>query len=261
MSTQSQILANMIAAGFDNPSQAALYNKQAETLGEIVDVTITEINNNRQSILDIINKQRYGKSGYYTGIAKAFQYGDDLIIDPITLDFTYATVDTTKQIITQAAFEEVDSGNSASLFLKVATTDTVTGLLVQLTAPQYSAFSSYFVNFEIPGLPVTIGNTPANVLAFISTATYLATYNLSTLQTNLAAALAAFQKSFDFDGTFYAGDLQDYIKQNVPGIRDFFIQNTSLDAVPFSGSINLGSGYFNYAASVLTSITYTSVNA
>lgn len=256
MSTQSTITANLIAAGFNNPSQAALYNKIAETLGAIVDSTITEMNNNQQSILNIINTQRYGKSGYYTSIAKAFQYGDDLIIDPVTLNYEYATVDPTLQIITQAAFQESISGADDELFLKVATTDPTTGLLTQLNALQYASFSNYFVNFEIPGLAVTIGNNPANIFGFSAVATYYATYNLTTLQTNLAAALVAFQKTFAFNGELFAGDLQDYIKQNVPGMRDFYIFNTTVDMAPFAGSIQLTAGYFNYVTNIINNITY-----
>lgn len=255
MATQDQIISNLIALGFNNPSQAAIYNKIAEACGLVIDATITEISNSETNIFNIINTQRYGKSGYYTGKALAFQYGDNLIPDPVTLDYVYAIIDPTKQIVKQAAFEDI----SSQLFLKIATLNNTTGLLEPLTTPQYDAFVNYFTVFEIPGLPVTILNLPGNILYFNATATYFATYDLPTLQANLINALNNFRSSFTFNGTFYDGDLEQYIKTNVPGIRDFFINNTLIDSDAFSGSISLKSGYFNYVNNISSLITYTPV--
>jgi hypothetical protein len=259
MATQDTIKANLISLGFDNASTSALYNKVAEAVGVTVDTTITEIGNSENRIFNIINTQRYGKSGYYTSKALAFQYGDDLIVDPVTLDFVYAVIDSTKQIISQAAFEEFTTGNSSLLYLKIAALNATTGLLQPLTTPQFSAFQNYYVNFEIPGLPVTLINSPGNILFFNATATYYATYDLPTLQTNLINALNAFRNSFAFNGEFFAGDLQAYIKSNVPGIRDFFIYNTTIDGAPFAGSQNLASGYFNYIDNIQNNIAYTPI--
>src|SRR5690349_17075292 len=136
MATQDQITANLIALGFNNPSQAAIYNKIAEAFGLLIDSTLTELSNSENAIFNIINQQRYGKSGYYTGKALAFQYGDNLIIDPVTLDYIYAVIDSTKQIVKQAAFEDI----SSQLFLKIATLNALTGLLEPLTTAQYNAF-------------------------------------------------------------------------------------------------------------------------
>jgi hypothetical protein len=255
MATQDQISANLIALGFDNTSQAAIYNKIAEAFGLIIDSTLTELNNSETEIFNIINTQRYGKSGYYTGKALAFQSGDNLIIDPITFDYIYATIDATKQIVKQAAFEDI----SAQLFLKIATLNTLSGLLEPLTVAQYNAFVNYFTVFEIPGLPVTIINAPGNVLYFNAVCTFFATYDLPTLQTNLLNALNNFRSSFTFNGTFYIGDLEQYVKNTVPGIRDFFINNTLIDNAPFAGSISLPSGYFNYVGNIQNNITYQPV--
>lgn len=253
MATFDTILANLVAMGFDNPSDAAIYKKIAEAFGVVIDSTITEINNSETNIFNIINTQRYGKSGYYTGKALAFQYGDDLITDPVTLDYIYAVIDTTKQIVKQAAFEDI----SSQLFLKIATIDAISGLLIPLTTAQYNAFVNYFTVFEVPGLPVTFINLPANILYFNAICTYYATYDLPTLQTNFATALNTFRNSFTFNGVFYDGDLEQYIKNNVPGIRDFFINNTLIDSAPFNGSISLPSGYFNYVNNITSLITYS----
>lgn len=265
MSTADKIQSNLVAMGFTNTSALAIYNKIAQSVGQVVDNTISEISNSETIITNLlISQYGYGKPLYYTSAALAFQYGDNLIvnltINPVTgapyLNYIYAQVDTTKQIITQAAFEAINSGGTVQMFLKVATTDTVTGLLVQLSGPQFTAFSNYFLNFQVAGLPISIINAAANILNFNAECTYFATYDLPTLQSNIATALNNFQKQFQFNGEFYSGDLQDYIKQNVPGIRDFFVFNTTLDGVPFSGSQSLISGYFNYQAGITGNINY-----
>lgn len=258
--TEQQISAALEALGFNNPSNTAIFEKIAQAIGVTIDNTLTEFNNNQAAILNIINTKNYGKSGYYTTAAKAFQYGDNLIVDPTILQFVYAVIDPTKQIINQAAFEEITSGETSQLFLKVTTLNTLTGLLIPLSTPQMAAFMSYFVNFEIPGLPISIISNPANILSFNSIATYYATYDLPTLQTNMATALLAFQNTFAFNGEFFAGDLEDYIKTNVPGMRNFFISNTLIDGVAFSGSTVLAAGYFNYITNIINNVTYTPIN-
>jgi hypothetical protein len=254
MSTTLQTISNnLVALGLNNISNASLYGKISEALAQTVDDTITEMSNTKQTILDIINNQRYGKSGYYTDTAKAFQYGDNLIVDPVTLNDVYAVIDPTKQIVTQAAFESV----SGQLFLKIATTDAL-GNLTVLSGAQLLDFTSYFLNFEIPGLPVSIVSIPGNVLDFVTKCTYYPTYNLSTLQANVAAALDTFKKTFQFNGVLYNGDIESYMRSNVPGIRDFYVGSTTIDGNPYTGSTTLYSGYFNYTATILSQITYQS---
>lgn len=257
--TEDQILSNLQALGFDNPSDVALFKKVAEAAAGPIDTTLQEFANSENRILNTITIQRYGKSGYYQAVALAFQFGDDLVEDPVTHDPVYAVIDTSKQIVAQAAFEEIKDGNNSQLFLKVAALDTVTGNLVQLDPGQFAAFEAYFNNFEVPGLPVTLINAVANILSFSSNASYSPTYDLSGIQSNVSNALVKFKQTFEFNGLLFVGDLQDYIKANVPGIRDFFVFNTSIDNVAFNGSISLTSGYFNFIATILDNITYKSV--
>lgn len=258
-STVDTIMANLNGLAFNNPSLTALFKKIAQAIGIPIDATKTEFTNSENRILTIMQSQRYGKSGYYNLKAKAFQYGDNLIEDSVTKDFIYATITPNKQIVTQSAFEDLQSGNSSQLFLKIAALDPVTGNLIKLSIPQLASFKAYFINYELPGLPISIINADGNVLNFNSTATYFATYDLSTLKVNLANSLTLFKQTFGFNGEFFAGDLQDYIKTNVAGIRDFYLSNTSIDIIPFGGSQTLNSGYFNYSTTILNTITYVAI--
>lgn len=252
-STSEIVKSSLTALGFNNPSGAAIENKVAQAMIIPIDNTVQEFTNSENRILNIIVTQRYGKDGYYTAKARAFQYGDDLVVDPVTLDDVYAVINPLNQIISQAAFENLQG----QLFLKVAKINTTTGDLEALTTPEKSAFDDYFVNFEIPGLPVTKISLPPNIISFLGTLTYFKTYNLTTLQANYRAALTAFRQKFPFDGEFFLGDLVTYIKTNVPGVRDFFGYNTTLDGNPFSGSVNLPAGYFNFPAPFDTFLTQT----
>ena len=257
--TEDQIKADLIALDFDNPSDLALYNKIAQAIGIPIDATVQEFTNSENRILNIIVTQRYGKGQYYTQKALAFQLGDDLIVDPVTFDDVYAVINPLNQIIAQAAFEDLGSGQ---LFLKVATLNAATGDLQALTTPQKAAFDDYFVNFELPGLPVTKLSLPPNVISFSAILSYLKTYNLDNIKANVKTALTAFRQAFPFDGEFFLGDLVTYIKQNVPGVRDFYAYNTALDGNPFAGFIKLPAGYFNYPQpydTFLNNIVYATV--
>ena len=238
----------------------------AQGIGQVLDNVITEFSNTQNSILNTINTQRYGKAGYYVTTALAFHEGYDLTpaaapdLDPI-----YTVIDPSAQIVKQAAFLTALDG---SLSLKIAGQDPVSGNLNQLTAQQQSDFQSYFVNFEIPGLPVSIVCLPANILSFFAICTFNAGYNQNTLQANLAAALISFQTAFNsgnFNGTLYTDALSRYIVTNVPGVTDFFVYNTTIDNVVFNGFTTLTSGYFNYLANITENLTnqiqFNSVNA
>ena len=253
MSTYNDILANFQALGFSSSSITAIFKKQAEAIAIPIDNTLTEIANSEAIINKAISDQRYGKSGYYTEAALAFQTGDDLVIDPVTLDEVYLIIDPTKQIVKQAAFSDFEG----SLALKIAASNGTD--LIALTTEQLNAFISYFTAYEIPGLPLNIISENANVLNFNSVATYYATYDLTALKVNIELWLNNFKQSFEFNGIFFSGDLQDYLKSNVPGLRDFFISGTTVDGNTFSGSISLDSGYFNYISTILDQITYVAI--
>ena len=259
MAAIDAILSGLNSLGFNNPSSTALFAKIAEAIGVTIDNTLNEISNSELVINQAIASQHYGGPEYYTAKALAFQYGDNLIIDPATLNNVYAVTDTTKQIVKQSAFSNLQG----ALYLKIATLNS-SGNLAPLTGTQLAAFISYFTAYEIPGLPLTIISTSGDILNFMATVTYYSTYDLSVLQANIAAALNLFAISFPFNGVFFSGDLQDYIKKSVPGIRDVYIAGTTINAnatgfKSFTGSSPLYAGYFNYISTILSNLTYVAI--
>src|ERR1700723_1979147 len=208
----------MSALGFViNTSVTSIYTTIANAIGLVIYNTQEEIANSESIITNLlISQQGYGKSAYYTGVALAFQYGYNLsintAINPVTgapyENLIYTTIDTTAQIIAQAAIQATPQGGSTVLFLKVATPAISGTGLMALSPAQLASFQSYMLNFEILDSPLNIISLNGNVLNFTSVCTYLASYDLSILQTNLQTALNNFQTSFQFNGEFYDGDLE-----------------------------------------------------
>lgn len=261
MATFDDIMVN-IANGvpeLSNPSQLALFYKIAQAVAISVGATQEEIENSKLIIDNIIGTQRYGRSGYYTSKAKAFQYGDSLVIDPDTLDYVYAIIDTDKQIIKQAAFDIAISGGAQILTLKVAKLNPDTNKLIALDSTEKAAFDGYFLSYEIPGLPVTKVSLAANVFSFAAIINYYATYDYNSIVSSVIAALYAFRDNYEFDGVLYVNDLETYIKNNVVGIRNVSLSNTLIDNVAFSVSKNLSAGYFDYITGIENNITYAAV--
>ena len=257
MNTFSQIISYIQAAmpELNSGSVASIINKIAEAISQVIDNTTTEMTNTQNIITAIVSTKSYGKTGYYTAAALAYQDGDNLSVDA-NGNYFYAVIDANKQIIKQAAFEVVISGLNASLILKVAYIDPNTGLLAPLPSDKKIAFDSYFQNFEIPGLPVTkLSNSP-NILTFNLNVTYDKTYDFTTLQTNVNAALLTFRNTFTFNGIFHNYYLENYLVANVPGVLAAYVSNTEIDTVPFDGETALSAGYFNYGT---TTITYGTV--
>jgi hypothetical protein len=257
MTTYETIMAGM-PVELNNTSAAALYDTIARNIAISIDNTKTELDNTKIIIQDIIGLQRYGRSGNYVYKALAFQYGDDLIEDTATHEYYYATIDTTKQIIKQAAFQIDTSGGGQILTMKVAAYDN-TNKLRKLTTDEKNSFDGYFLQFEIPGLPIYKSSTDPNIFDFTAIVTYYGTYDRNKVINGVTSSLYTFRDSFKFNGTLYTNDLEDYLKINVPGIRNVSLLSTMIDNVVYVEEINLLSGYFDYVSDILDKITYNAI--
>lgn len=239
---------------FSSISETAIYKKISEAVGVSIDNTITELDNTKSIINNTLYTQRFGKGGFYVTTAKAFQYGDALIADPETGYPIYETIDTTKQIISQASYEKTTLNGHQRLSLKVATLDS-SNALIKLSTAQYAAFISYMENFLIDGVYVDIVSLDANTFNFVADVKYYTAYDLTTLQNNITAALQTFKTNFQFNGVLYVNDLESYLTANVPGIRNVFLSGTTItdafgNVVSFSNYTSLSAGYFNFDPSI-----------
>lgn len=260
MPTFNEILSYIRSAipELTNTSAAAFDEKIASAIAPNIDNTISEIANSESIITNIIGSQRYGRGGYYQQKALEYQEGVDLTVDA-NLNPVYASVDTSKLLIKQAAFDTASSGNNQILTLKVAALDTDTNSLRALTTEEKEGFDNYFVLFEIPGLPVNKVSLDANIFDFSAKVTYYATYDFNNIVNEITSQLYNFRNTFNFNGVLYVNDLETYLKSNIPGIRNVSLSNTTIDGDSFENEVVLLSGYFDYPAGILTGFTYVAI--
>jgi hypothetical protein len=258
-SKYNEILSNIKAAVPElsdpanmNPSQADPLIKIASGIAPTIDNTLTELTNTISIITDLIGQQGYCKPGYFIAKAKAYQIDSQLTENTETFEMEYETIDTTKQIITQAAFIRTLTGGSQFYInnLKVAKTGD-TGVLEALSSSELSDFQSYMLNFDPPGSHVNVYSNAPNELNINSSSniiTYYYGYSLSLIKINIATMLASFRDEFTFNGRFFINDLCTYIKNNVEGIRNVSITVCDVDNVSIVsvGESELSSGYFDY---------------
>ena len=246
------------ATSFTSTSLVAIYRQIAQGITITCDAIIAEIQSSITIITNILGTQRYGTTFYYINIALAYQDSVPLSINEMG-QYYYTSITNGALIITKAAFQVLSSGSYEVLILKIATTDGQTDRLIALTNDQLSAFISYFNLYKLPGIVVNIVSLNANILNFNAQIYYNASYDLTTIKSNIAAALTTFKNNFTFNGMFYDTDISSYIIQNVAGIRSFYLTGTSIDGNTFTGSTILSSGYFEYSTNITNTFTYISI--
>lgn len=261
MSTFDTIKSNIntIASEVNTTSSTNILTKIAKTFADVIDLFNTEIENTKKTLIDDASNLSYGRQGYYTSKALAYQEGDSLLINAETGALYYETIDEEKQIIKQAAFEDVIVDDVHFLTLKVAVQNPSTLKLEALTGDRFTAFSDYMVNFEIPGLHLYTFSGAPNVFDFVGTVIYSKTANLDTTTASVEAAFESFRDTFQFNGILYLNTLAQYIKSNVVGVIDVIMASPTIDSVAFTSYTKCAAGYFEYDTNTLTSITYTGV--
>ena len=264
MASYDQIISNIKAVFSSsdlNTSKVAMFEKIANSIAPVLDNTISEITNTQTIVTDIIGQKQPGKAHYYVQKALEFEYdlvnniGINLSIDPITKNNVYLIPDATKQIIKIAIFDE------SKMTLKVAYLNPDTNTLDSLpTAPTNlkQLFDNYFISVaEYAGLPIIKVSDPPNIFTFIAFVTYFSTYDLIALKNNVITAIFAFRDSNPAsNGILYSNDLEDYVKNNVPGVRNMALSSTIIDSATFQGSVVLSSGYFNYIMGIENNLIY-----
>ena len=104
---------------------------------------------------------------------------------------------------------------------------------------------------EIAGLPIIISSADANTLNFEFLIFYYPNYSQESIKSGIGTAIESFKLTQQFDQVFYTNSLESYIMDNVQGLRNISLINTSLDGADFENSIELSAGYFNYDGNIL----------
>lgn len=177
----------------------------------------------KTEIATLLANKEYGTTPWYQDKAYEFQYGDE--IQWIDGRMQYATVDTTKRIITRAAASENDSGY---VILKVA--KEVSGEITQLSTEELLAITTYFKRKIKPaGIKLTIVSLAAALCKFVldiyydpmvltATGELIDTAGTFPVEDAINNHLESLNNN-DFNGTLYLSRLTDDI-QAARGVAD-----------------------------------------
>ena len=260
---KNSIIANIQSFfGFANQSASALWYRIATFASDIIDIINIELLNTETIISDAALNQRVLNQSYYVDIAKGYQEGVDLIeIDTTLHKLGYAQIDTSKQIIKQAAVSIQDN----FITLNVATTDSNNNL-IPLTPDQLYSFSSYFENFTAFGLSVNIKSEEADVIEIDSSQnliSYDSVISLDQLRQNISDKLDEIEQNVILGNTYYINDIVSQLME-VDGVINVYIGNVRVTSgsstKSTSNKISLVSGYFNFKPNSQNYFNYEAVS-
>lgn len=182
-----------------------LYNYAVAT--NLTDVaSLSAIN----EIENIIASEKIPTAAWYIMKAKEFQYQDILIVDPITYNVGYATIDTTKQIISSSTVLE----GANKLILKVRRKDTDI-----LSIDEKTAFESYLFKIKCAGTQTVVQNFTADLLTLDMNIVYIGSYTLASIQSAVETTINSYISNIEFDSKFNTNKLIDNL-QNIAGVID-----------------------------------------
>jgi hypothetical protein len=157
-------------------------------------------------------RSEYGSIAWNAQKALEFQYGDTLtIVNGVP---TYAVVDESMRIVKRAS---VSDGPTGGLIVKVA--KELGDSFEPLSGAEETAFTYYFNKVKFAGIYTSIINLPADLLKGTINIYHDGLRDLVELEADLNAAVAAFIKAIDFDGTLHVIKLVDAL-QSVDGVTD-----------------------------------------
>jgi hypothetical protein len=243
---------NTLAAALDNTKVAEwvlwLYSTAvAIHLAEVgLQTGIDDIN----TILE--NKQVLNEQ-WYIAKAKEFQFGDTLLIDSVTYQPSYATVDEAAQIIGSATIRTVAN----QLQLKVRRTDSDI-----LSGAEKTAFEGYMNAIKAAGTRIRVDNFAADEVTLNMTILYKGSEDLTTLQSTVESTINDYLDNIEFDSSIYMSSIIDAL-QAIDGVIDPRLDSASaIDSLgnetSFTHEYSTNAGYatINSSTPLSSTITY-----
>lgn len=158
---------------------------------------------------ELIDKSHVGTPAWYAYFAKKFQYGDVLVVNPLTYSVAYPSIDIDKQIIGSSACEESNN----QLILKVRRKET------NLLSPEeLESFQSYIREIKFAGTRLSVRNVNPDNLIIYANIKYNGQTNLTTVKAEVEAVIQDYIKNLDFNSIFYVNKLIDRLQ-----VLDFMI--------------------------------------
>ena len=162
---------------------------------------------------EIVNEDRYGRKGWYEKTARKFQFADgvDYELDTETGEYLTDGGDAARIVKHASAYSD-----GFGVKLKVA--KGVTGSLSPLDTDELTAFETYINRLKPAGVPVTVVNRNADLLALDMAVYYdpLVFTEASALQ-KVKDTVTAYLQGIEFNGEFTVMAMVDRL-QSVAGI-------------------------------------------
>jgi hypothetical protein len=206
---------------------------------------------------DISRRNIFGTEAWYYDKMFAFQYGYLPIWN--SADYTYAYSDTTSptavdaRIIKKVSVKEEKTSAYNTVLIKLAK-ESAPNVLIPLDPGELTAADSYIDRLKPPGIKTQLISLPADEMRQNLTIKYDGTLDVADFETKVVETIETYLKAFsgnDFDGTFNVDDFVVYMKKNVQGLINIFVNEIAVKAyydLSFSimtNSYNPASGYFS----------------
>ena len=182
-------------------------------------------------ISETINKRINGTPDYYARALLQYQKGDELTVREDGLAFGYASVDESKQIITQVSYEEStdDVNLDSKLVLKVATGDK--GNLSAIPADELVQIRTYLNRIKFAGTRIEVTSLPGDVLVPRLSVYWDGAVSEAEVYDNIEASLNEYMMNIDFNAGIYVSKVIAAIR-SAEHVTDVWIDE---EATPAQG--------------------------
>lgn len=169
-----------------------------------------------------------GTPAYYANALLKYQSGDDLVINEEGTICSYATIDTTKRIITKVAYSEVaeENFNDKMLLLKIATGEA--GSHSQIDNDELVKIRAYLNKLLFAGQHALVVSRKGDVIVPKITVYYDGAVEESEVYKNIETALDNFIANVSFDGAVYAQKIIDAV-QSAEHVVDVQVDSEATD--------------------------------
>ena len=169
-----------------------------------------------------------GTPAYYANALLKYQSGDDLVINEEGTICSYATIDTTKRIITKVAYSEVaeENFNDKMLLLKIATGEA--GSHSQIDNDELVKIRAYLNKLLFAGQHALVVSRKGDVIVPKITVYYDGAVEESEVYKNIETALGNFITNISFDGAVYAQKIIDAV-QSAEHVVDVQVDGEATD--------------------------------
>lgn len=148
-----------------------------------------------------------GTPAYYANALLKFQYGDDLVVSEDGTQFSYASVNTKKRIITKVSYSENAKKDflDKELYLKVAKGEN--GNYSRLSTEELIAAKKYLSQIVFAGTHYSLVSLKGDILIPKLNVYYDGLVSSSSVLENIRQKLNDFIKTIPFDGSIYLHDI------------------------------------------------------